>query len=182
VEASRQGAVALEYVEALRQIEAAEETYAVEQALTAARERLSMDAAYVSTVDSERQTIDAVVGDVGALGLEPGFSLPIEETYCGRMLGGQLPNVVPDTSLEPAIRDLPVTGEIGSYIGVPVTLSDGRVHGTLCCASHDPHAELGGKELGFMKVLADIVAIRVEHAQGDLSGREERLRESRPGD
>ncbi len=174
----RGAGVASEYVAVLRQLEAAQEQYAVEQALSAAREQLRMDAAYVSTIDSERQTIDDVVGDVGALGLEPGRWVPIEQTYCARMLGGEMPNVVPDTSLEPAVRDLAITSEIGSYIGVPVTLSDGRLHGTLCCASEKPHAELGGKELDFMKVLADIVAARVEQAQGRLSGRPARPRDA----
>ena len=173
--------VASEYVTVLRQLEAAHEQYAVEQALSAAREQLSMDAAYVSTIDSERQTIDDVVGDVGALGLEPGRWVPLEQSYCARMLGGEMPNVVPDTSREPAVRELAVTSEIGSYIGVPVTLSDGRLHGTLCCASERPHAELGGKELDFMKVLAEIVAARVERAQGRLTGRQERLHDAGAG-
>ncbi len=142
-------AIAPEYVEALRQIEAAQEDYAVQQALTAARERLRMDAAYLTTINARQQTIDAIVGDVGALGLVPGAACPVEQTYCMRMLSGEIPNVVPDTRLEPAVRDLAVTRVVRAYIGVPVKLSDGRVHGTLCCASHEHRAELGGKELRF---------------------------------
>ncbi len=163
-----------DYVEAIRQIEAAQESYSVEQALTAARERLSMDAAYITTIDSRQQRIDAVAGDVGVLGLVPGAAFPLEQTYCMRMLSGEMPNVVPDTKLEPAVRDLAVTRAVGAYIGVPVKLSDGRVHGTLCCASRERRAELGDDELRFMQVLAAIVATRVEQAQGDLAKRAKR--------
>jgi GAF domain-containing protein len=140
-----------------------------------------MDAAYITTIDSQQQRIDAVVGELGALGLVPGSAFPLEQTYCMRMLSGEIPNFVPDTRAESAVRDLAATREIGAYIGVPVTLSDGRVHGTLCCASHQPRAELGDKELRFMQVLATIVAARVEQAQGDLARSTERLR-ARQGD
>lgn len=157
------------YAAVLRQIEAAQETDVIEQALTAARERLSMDAAYLSTIDAQHQTIDAVVGDMSAIGLVEGAAIPLEQTYCRRMLGGELPQVVPDTRAEPAARDLAATKDIGAYIGVPVTLSSGRVHGTLCCASYQARPDLGGDELRFMRVLAGIVATRVERSQSDLA-------------
>jgi GAF domain-containing protein len=169
-------ALPAEYLEALARIEAAQEQYAVQQALTAARERLRMDAAYLATLDSRRQRIEAIVGDVGALGIVPGSVFPLEQTYCKRMLSGEIPNVVPDTRLEPSLRDLGVTRAVGCYIGVPVKLSDGRVHGTLCCASEECREDLGGSELRFMQVLAQIVATRVEQAEGYMAGQTERLR------
>jgi GAF domain-containing protein len=168
VDPGRENRVSPEFVEVLHQIETAQESDVLEQALTAARERLSMDAAYITTIDSQHQTIDAVLGDAHALGLQ-GAMIPVEETYCIRMLRGDIPNVVPDTRVEPAVRDLDLTRDVGAYIGVPVTLSDGRIHGTLCCASHTARAELGPEELGFMQILADIVAVRVEQAQGNLA-------------
>lgn len=171
---------ASEYVEVLHQIETAEESDVVERALTAARERLDMDAAYITTMGSERQTVEAVVGDAQALGLSQGATFPVEQTFCIRVLRGDMPNVVPDTRAEPAIRDLAITREIASYIGVPVTLADGRVHGTLCCASHTTRAELGSEELGFMEVLAGIVAARVDQVHGNLDRLTARLRSPRP--
>ncbi len=164
-----------DYAEAMRRIEAAQESYSVEQALAAAREQLRMDAAYITTIDSRQQRIDAVVGAVGVLALVPGAAFPLEQTYCMRMLSGEMPNVVPDTRLEPAVRDLAVTHEVGAYIGVPVKLSDGRVHGTFCCVSRERRAELGDNELRFMQVLADMVAARVERAQDDFARRAKRF-------
>jgi hypothetical protein len=54
-----------DYAEMLRRIEVAHEQDVVEQALTAARDRLCMDAAYITTIDPRAQTIDALVGNSG---------------------------------------------------------------------------------------------------------------------
>lgn len=154
---------------ALRDIEAAEERYVVEQALAAARERLGMDAAYITTITPEAQAIERVVADTDAFGGFEGRRVPVEDTYCIRMLRGDMPNLVPDTRVEPAVRDLEATRLIGAYAGVPVRLPDGRVHGTICCVSAAPVDSLGPEELRFMQVLADIVAQRLARADGNLS-------------
>jgi GAF domain-containing protein len=156
-------------VRALNQIEAAEESDAVAQALTAARDHLGMDVAYITTMDGRHQTIDAVVGGIEGVPLIQGAAIPIEQTYCMRMLNGDAPNLIPDTRAEPAVRDLEATRRIGAYLGVPVKLADGRFHGTLCCVSERARADLGDEELRFIQVLADIVAARVERAEGDLA-------------
>ena len=173
------GAVS-EEVEALQRIEAAEETDVVEQALTAARQRLGMDAAYVTTMDSRQQTIEAVVGREEFTVLT-GAEVPLEQTFCAPMLRGEIPNAVPDTRGNSLIRDLRATRLIGAYVGVPVRLSDGRVHGTLCCVSGQASEGIGEDELRFMKVLASIIAARVERAQGNMARLTERLRSRRPG-
>ena len=165
--------------EALRRIEAAEGSDVVERALTAARERLHMEAAYVTTIDSQKQTIEAIVGETTAP-VGPGTEVPLQETYCMRMLNEEIPNVVPNTHAEPALRDLSATRYVGAYVGVPVRLSDGRVHGTLCCVNKDPCEGLGDAELRFMQVLAGIVATRIEQAQGNLARLTARLRARSP--
>jgi len=150
------------YVEALQWVESAGGDMTIPYALGAARQHLGMDAAYVTTVDPRQQTVNAVIGDTSALGLITGTEFPAEQTYCHRMLAGQMPNVVGNTRTEPAVQDLAATENIGAYIGVPVTLSDGSVHGTLCAASREPRDDLGEDELRFFTVLADIVAKRLE--------------------
>jgi GAF domain-containing protein len=160
--------VSSEYAEAVRRIRSARESDVVERALSAARERLEMDAAYIATVDSREQTIEVMVGTTNADALVEGAVIPVDQTYCARMLKGEIPNIVPDTSAEPALRNVSVIRNIGAYIGVPVRLSDGRVHGSLCCASNMPRPGLGEPELQFMNVLAGIVAARLERAQGSM--------------
>jgi hypothetical protein len=120
-----------EYAEAVAQLSAAREDDVIERALSAARERLGMDAAYIATVDARQQTIEAMVGRTNSDVLVPGAVLPVEQTYCARMLKGEIPNIVPDTSAEPGLRNVTAIRHIGAYIGVPVELSDGRVHGRM---------------------------------------------------
>jgi GAF domain-containing protein len=170
---------ASDYDDLLEKLEAAQESDVVEQALAAAREHLGMDAAYVTTIDSRHQTIHAILGEPEVAERYQDSVIPIEQTYCMRMLNGDIPNVVPDTHAQPALHDLAATRDIGAYVGVPVRLSDGRVHGTLCAVSREPKEGLGADELRFMQILAGIVATRLERARGDLARLTERFRRTR---
>ena len=167
-----------DYDALLVKLEAAQETEVVELALAAARERLGMDASYITTIDSRIQTIHALVGDPDTVSRYQGTVFPVEQTYCMRMLGGEIPSAVPDTRAEPAISELPVTAEFHAYVGVPVKLSDGSVHGTLCCVSRETRPGLGPDEVRFMQVLADIVGARVDRVHGDIARLTARLRPS----
>jgi GAF domain-containing protein len=169
-----------EYAAAVRQIKDARESDVVEKALNAARERLGMDAAYIATVDSRAQTIEVMVGETNADALVEGAVIPVDQTYCARMLTGEIPHIVPDVSAEPGLRNVTVIRDIGSYIGVPVKLADGRVHGSLCCASNGPRPDLGEPELRFMEVLAGIVAARLDRAHGSMVRLAKRFAQSDP--
>ena len=98
-----------DYDDLLQKLEAAQESDVVEQALAAAREHLGMDAAYVTTIDSRNQTIQAILGAPAVAERYQDSVIPIEQTYCMRMLNGDIPNVVPDTRAQPALHDLPAT-------------------------------------------------------------------------
>jgi GAF domain-containing protein len=165
-----------EYAELIEKLEAAQETDVVEQALAAAQKHLNMDASYITTIDAQHQTIHAIVGDPDAAARYQGTVLPVEQTYCIRMLNGEIPGIVPDTRSEPATSALPVTQEFHAYVGVPITLADGSVHGTLCCVSRQPRSGLGPEELRFMQTLAGIVAARLDRVRGDLARLTERFR------
>ena len=164
-----------DYAEAIGRIEAAQESDVVERALAAARDRLGMEASYVTTIDPRVQTIHAIVGEPDVVNAYTGSVIPVEHTFCQRMLNGEIPNVVRDTRAEPAMRDLGATREFGAYIGVPVRLSDGRVHGTFCCVSRRRKPDLGPEDLRFMQVLAGILAARVEQVHGDMARLTERF-------
>lgn len=131
--------------------------------LVAARDHLDMDVSYCSRFTATEQVVLRAQGDAGALGLVPGTTIALADTYCARVADGRLPNVIADTSHDPRVRDL--APRLGAYIGVPVTFSDGRVYGTLCCASRGPAAWLGERDIAFMRVLGRMLAHELERAE-----------------
>jgi EAL domain-containing protein (putative c-di-GMP-specific phosphodiesterase class I) len=120
---------------------------------------LGMDMAFVSTFQDGRQVYRSIAGDATSFGASLGEGPDLADTYCSRVVGGQLPNVVPDSTEDPRVRDLRTTVEagIGAYIGVPLHRPDGHVYGTFCCVSHDPAPDLGPRDVGFMSMLAEFL-------------------------
>lgn len=136
----------------------------IESALSAVRELLEMDVAFVSKFAGDQLAFRVVEGDKESFGFEAGESIPLEGSYCKRVIDGRISNTVPDANDNEQVRNLEVTREanIGSYVGVPVRLSDGRLYGTLCCLSHSPDPWLKERDLQLMSKLADDVARRLE--------------------
>ena len=69
--------------------------------------------------------------------------------------------------------DLTDEANIGSYVGVPLRFSDGRLYGTLCTYSHSPNPSLKARDLQFMRVLARMVAEQLEREE--LEAQKQRL-------
>jgi response regulator RpfG family c-di-GMP phosphodiesterase len=136
----------------------------VQRALEAAREMLGMQMAYVADVRDGRQDYRAVTGDGASFGARVGHARPLDGTLCQAMLAGRVRNIVHDASTDRAVRDLPVTAadRIGSYVGVPVRLSDGTLYGTFCCLSHEPRSDLRERDVRFMLVLARLIGDQLE--------------------
>ncbi len=128
----------------------------IERLLSMVRENLEMEVAFVSEFAGDQLVFRALEGDAGSFGWREGEGFPLDESYCKRVLDGRLPNVVPDARSEDSTKDLWVTSEanIGSYVAVPVVLSDGRTYGTLCCASHKADPRLRERDLGLMEGVA----------------------------
>jgi EAL domain-containing protein (putative c-di-GMP-specific phosphodiesterase class I) len=137
---------------------------AIERILALARNQLGMDVAFVSAIEQGLEQIKAVDGDAESFGLDGGIAIPLEESYCNRMVKGRLPNVIPDARREERVQDLAVTASagIGAYVGVPVHLWDGRLYGTLCCLSHAPEPSLDDRDVRFMHVLATVISDQIE--------------------
>jgi GAF domain-containing protein len=128
----------------------------IESLLSLVRENMEMDVAFVSEFAEDQLVFRALEGDAESFGWGEGEGFPLDESYCKRVLDGRLPNVVPDARSEESTRDLWVTSEanIGSYMAVPLVLSDGRPYGTLCCVSHKADPALRERDLGLMEGVA----------------------------
>jgi EAL domain-containing protein (putative c-di-GMP-specific phosphodiesterase class I) len=144
---------------------------AIRQALAAAREHLRMEIAYVSEfVDG-----NSVFREVDAPGLEhlakPGDAHRLQDVYCPHILEGRLPERIPDTSLIPLARDLPITAAapIGAHMSVPIRLPNGRCYGMFCCLSTRPDPSLSERDLDVMRAFAALAGHQIAN---DLAAEE----------
>lgn len=135
----------------------------IERILSAAREHLGMDVAYISRIQDGTQTFSYVHGDAASFGWQAGQSMPAEDGFCQRVLSGDLPAIIPDVADEPVAANLPVriAANIGSYVGVPLLLENNRVYGALCCTAHGTREGLTEADGAFMRVLADLIAVEI---------------------
>jgi response regulator RpfG family c-di-GMP phosphodiesterase len=154
----------LEAAAALVETETAESELRV---LVAAREHLGMEVAYCCVFSDDSQIVRRASGDAVSFGLEPGTAVSREGTYCQRVVDGRLPCLITDAKHDTRLAELARTRDsnIGSYLGVPVILSDGRVYGTLCCASHSAAPWLGDRDIAFMRVLGRMLANELERGE-----------------
>lgn len=148
-----------------------------------AREHLGVDALFLTHVEEGFELFVLGEGDVEGFGpIVEGGRLPLDESYCNRVLRNSLPEVIPDTTASSAVQTLAVTHQagIGAYVGIPVRLPDGTTFGTFCCVSHRRHRPLSDEDLELMTLLARLVGeeigrrqvstaiIAVEHRVGRL--------------
>ena len=140
----------------------------IERALVAAKEELGMEIAFFSEFVDERLVFRKLVGDAESFGWREGEAVPLGDTFCRLLVEGRLPSVIPDAKGDGRVSFLDVTGEahIGSYVGVPVRFSDGRLYGTLCALSHYSDPSLKERDAQFLRVLARLVAEQLEHDRG----------------
>ena len=134
-------------------------------ALALAQAETGMDLAVLGEIRDGREVVRFVAGD-GSFGLAPGASMPIEDTYCQRLLTGRLSNLVADTNADDQLRELPITraARVGAYIGVPLTTIDARLY-VLCCLAHEQRPQLGKRDVLFLRCLTDAIVAELEQPQ-----------------
>lgn len=136
---------------------------AVARLLEVALRQLGTQVVFLSSVAGGARTVEATAGEHPSI--RPGWSDPVDDTYCQRILDGQLPEVIPDTRADARTAGLSATTvlAIGCYVGVPVALPDGSLFGTLCALSPLPDPGLGRPDVRVLRVIA--------HAVGELLAR-----------
>ncbi len=135
----------------------------VAQVLRTVRKHLGMDVAFIAHFREKDRVLEHVDSD-GSAPIFEGQVIPLESGFCLKVVRGELPEFMPDTSLVPAAMALPETRAIpiGSHLGVPIELSNGEIYGTLCCFSRAPNLTLGERDLRLMRALGEVLASRIE--------------------
>jgi GAF domain-containing protein len=124
---------------------------------------MAMDVAVLGEVRDGHEVVRFLSGDGMSFGLEPGVSLPLEVTYCERLLDGRLSGIVRDARSDELVRDLELTrvASVGAYIGVPLTGLDARLY-VLCCLAHEQRQELSDGDLAFLRGLGRSILGEIE--------------------
>jgi hypothetical protein len=131
----------------------------VEDTLELVRETLGMDVAMVTEVRDGMEVARVVSGDWPGLGPLAGASIPLEETFCRRMLEGEIENLVPDVAADERVRDLQLaTGlGVGAWIGVPLDASLARLY-VLCCLAREAQPDLTERDVHALRGFAATLA------------------------
>jgi EAL domain-containing protein (putative c-di-GMP-specific phosphodiesterase class I) len=141
--------------------------------LELARRHLGMEVAFLAEFTEGKQVYRGLAGDAASFGFELQEGILLPESYCQLMTGGEVPNAIQDTAALPAVRDLAVTSDagIGSYVGVPVQLSDGLLYGSLCTVSHAAHP-VDDKDVRFLTFLAELLAWELQEERNQATARD----------
>ena len=163
----RDTAVGRTSIDGIAELGDAAQSPTLDRTMEAVRELLGMEVAYATEFRDGLGLINHIHGDGRSFGVADGLSVPLEQTFCQRILDGRLPNLIPDVRADDRAASLPVaqaTG-VGAFASVPVIFSDGRLYGTLCAGSHEAKPELGYRELRFLHVLARLMADLLEREE-----------------
>ena len=111
----------------------------VERVLETVRSSLGMDVAFVSEFIGDTRFFRHVNTKTGRSPIKAGDLAALEDGYCKKIVEGRLPELIPDTAAVPEAMAIAATRgmPIGSHLGVPLRLADGRIFGAFCCFSYD---------------------------------------------
>ena len=151
-----------------------EQSPVIRRLLAAAREVLGVDVAFLSRLHGGLQTfthVDGPAADRSTSPLAPpeGLSIDAADGYCALLTEGRIPAAVPDVAAHPVLGAMAVTASlgVGAYCGVPVTLSDGSLYGTLCGLHPTAGAAPSPAQVEALTIVARLVAGRLEAERAD---------------
>lgn len=127
------------------------------------RHYLGMDVAFISQFRGDDRVLEVVDSEAGGP-LRQGQSIALTEGYCLKVVRGELPSLIPDTSRNPVASALPATRDIpiGAHLSVPIVLADERVYGTLCCFSYRPNLNLDERDVQLLSAFAEFLALHFD--------------------
>lgn len=137
------------------------ETATIEQLVESARRLSGGDVAWLAHFNDDEYVFVTIGGDQDFFSTK-GDSIPLNESYCARMVAGEIPNAIADARAHRATRGLGITADagIGSYVGVPVRLPAGDLYGSLCAASHASRSA-SPETVRLLSVLAGLIGQRL---------------------
>ena len=92
--------------------------------------------------------------------VQPGTVFSWADSFCSEMVKGNGPRIAPNSDTVPAYASAPIGQQVDikSYIGVPLTYSDGSLFGTLCAIDPAQQPEDLHEELELVELLAGLLS------------------------
>ncbi|WP_342148016.1 EAL domain-containing protein [Methylorubrum sp. SB2] len=131
----------------------------VQAILQAVRRHLAMDVGFVSEFISGRRVFRFTDGRTSSNPITVGGSDPLEKSFCYYVARGMMPELMHDAREDPIAADMPVTHDlpVGAHLSVPLRHLDGTTYGSVCCFSFTPDRSLTNRDLGLLRLCADLV-------------------------
>lgn len=100
--------------------------------------------------------------DAGGCAVQRG-RVPIERTFCQYVRASGTPVVITDAACDVRVQHIAANREpaIGSYLGVPLTLSTGELYGTLCVLDPQPRT-FAPAHVELLRIAARHLALLIE--------------------
>ncbi len=132
------------------------------------RDLLDTDLALLTEIRDGHEIARRVEGQWPGLESFQGASVPLEETFCQRMIDGRIGNYIRDAMTDPQVNDLVMARELGvrAWLGVPIQLSDMRLY-VLCCLARESRPSLGEREVRLLAGLAESVRAELQATNSD---------------
>jgi EAL domain-containing protein (putative c-di-GMP-specific phosphodiesterase class I) len=120
---------------------------------------LGLDAAFLAELTPAGQVYRAAAGDISSFEIALDDGSASDATYCRRLVGEEIPSLIHDATVDERVSKLAVTRQapIGSFIGIPLRLSDGTSYGALCGVSHVPDHTLDERDVRFLMMLGELI-------------------------
>jgi GAF domain-containing protein len=144
-----------------------ESDWRLDQLLRLTRGLLDCDVAVLSEIREGRENVQRVDGEWPGRGAVDKASLPLQDTFCQRMLDGRIGNYVRDARADARVSDLAMARHVGvrAWLGVPIELSDMRLY-VLCCLARESRPSIGEREVRLLAGLAESVRAELEAPLG----------------
>jgi GAF domain-containing protein len=148
--------------------ESADAAWRLDQLLRMTRDLLDTDVAVLSEIRDGHEIARRVAGQWPGRASMQDVSVPLESTFCQRMLDGRIGNYIRDASTDARVSDIAMARHLGvrTWLGVPIELSDMRLY-VLCCLTSESRPSIGEREVRLLAGLAE--SVRAELQERDLS-------------
>ncbi len=136
----------------------------LQDALHSIRIHLGMDVAFISEFKEGQRIFRFVDASNPHSPIVVGGSDPLEDSFCQRVIDGRLPELMPDAFLNTHAMSLPITQAlpVRAHLSVPIFLKNGEVYGTYCCFSSKADQSMNERDIGMMRVFAEMVSHQLE--------------------